>query len=187
MEKIVKKSHEKSKKQINGNGISEADVLQIWNAMCYFIRDEMIKKRGVVIPGFGTFSFTETRLDLGNTKEILKIKPSFTLSDKFIQKHAVEFEKEHVNETLPVSRLNYVAVAERIGHGRYSRDTVEIVLGEAFMAIDHFLRDEGQVTVPMHQLGCLTVAPVVLKPKRQAVFEFTANMFDKSLPVYNMP
>jgi hypothetical protein len=184
MDKIIRQSCQKSSLLVADNlTIRESDVLKIWNAMSHFIRDEMTKKRGVVIPGFGTFTFVEQRLDIGNAKELLKIKPSFILSDKFIQKHSIDFEKEFINETIPVSRINYVAVAEILNR-KYSRDVVEIVLNEAFMAIDHFLRSDGQVSVPMHQLGCLTINDVVLKPKKQANFEFSPNMFGKNLPVF---
>ena len=58
-------------------GITESDVNKIWDALSLYLRDEMSKKKGIVMPGFGTFSYIETKLEIGNNKIILKVKPFF--------------------------------------------------------------------------------------------------------------
>ena len=111
MEKIARRSTMQSH-LLKKAAITDADVLIIWDALAFFIRDELSKKKGVIIPGFGTFTFVEHHIDIGNNKEIFKLKPFFLLSDKFAKNHMVEFEKDYINTAIPVVRLNYASVSE---------------------------------------------------------------------------
>lgn len=52
--------------------------------------------QGVTIPGFGTFTFTQQKLDVGNSKYILIQRPVFSLSEKFAQTHGLNTTKHHV-------------------------------------------------------------------------------------------
>ncbi len=175
-DKVVSKSRDQSVRALADSKIKDSDVRSIWSAMSAHIKDEMSKKRGVVVPGFGTFTFLEQHLDIGNNKELLKIKPAFILSDKFLKWHNVEQrEKEHINETLPVHRINYAAINERLNR-KYTRDMVETVLNESFMAIDHYLRSDGHIQVPLDHLGKLSIGDIIPKPKKQAKFEFTSEI-----------
>ncbi len=61
------------------------------------------------------------------------------LSDKFAKTHLVEYDKEYVNTAIPVNLLNFSSVFE-LAQRKYPRDVIEIVINEAFIAIDHFLR-----------------------------------------------
>ena len=180
MEKIAK--YNVGSPLLKKAAIQESDVFIIWDALAYYIREEMSKKRGLVLPGFGTFTFVEQRLDIGNNKQILKLKPYFILSDKFAKYHAVEFEKDYVNLAIPVSRLNYAAISE-VTRRKYSREIVELVLNEAFTAIDYFLRTEGLINIPFNGLGILRIHDVNPKPKKQTFFEFAAVMANY-LPSY---
>jgi nucleoid DNA-binding protein len=163
--------------------IKESDVLIIWDALAYYIRDEMSRKRGIVLPGFGTFTFVERRLDINCIdKQLLKLKPFFILSDKFAKNHMVDFEKDYVNLAIPVSRLNYAAVSE-VTNRKYSREIVELVLNEAFTAIDYFLRVEGLVNIPFNGLGILRIHDKNPKPKKQTYFEFSS-AFQQYMPIH---
>ena len=138
MEKIAQLS--KSQPKLKSTSISEYDVLTIWDALSYVIREELSKRKGVVVPGFGTFTFVEHRLDIGtNNTQLVKMKPFFLLSDKFAQ---------------------------------YTRDIVEVVVNEAFTAIDHFIRSDGVVSIPFNGLGVFSVADHSPKPKKLATFKF---------------
>lgn len=181
MDKVAKRSSAKSK-LLSDAGIGEKDVLTIWDALSRYIRDEMSRKRGVLIPGFGTFTYVEQRLDIGNKKELLKLKPFFLLSDKFAQTHSIQFEKEHVNTAIPVHRVNYAAVSE-VTKRKYSRQIVETVLNEAFMAIDHFIRAEGVISIPFVGVGSFKLVGVNPKPKAQSFFQFSSAM-ESYLPIY---
>lgn len=108
---------------------------------------------------------------------MLKLKPFFLLSDKFAQTHLIEYEKEYVNTAIPVTRLNYSAIYE-MAKRKYSRDVIEVVLNEAFIAVDHFLRAEGIITIPFNGLGVLRITIKNPKPKKQAHFEFSSGMLN---------
>lgn len=174
MEKIAALSRDNlHAKRLVKECINECDVLRIWNELCHYIRDELERNRAVVLPGFGTFTHIEYRLDCGHDRALVKMRPAFVLSDKFAQRHAVHYEKQCVKESLPGGKINYVALCERLNKC-YPRDVVEIVLTEAFQALDYFLRSEGCLSVPFHQLGVLRVASSSPKTKKQASFEFTS-------------
>ena len=180
MEKIARQSKLQSKLLQNAS-INEEDVLKIWETLSFYIRDELSRKKGVVLPGFGTFTYVEQRLEIGNNKQLLKLKPSFQMSDKFAKTHNVEFEKEYVNTAIPVTRINYTTIAEM--SRKYTRDIVETVLNESFTAIDHFLRSEGVIAIPFKGLGVLKINDVIPKPKKQSSFDFSAAMANY-LPLY---
>lgn len=182
MEQIARRCSAESNSKLKISSISEKDVLIIWDALAYTIRDEMSKKRGVVLPGFGTFTFVEKRLDIGNKKELLKLKPFFLLSDKFAQIHYLDYEKDFVNTAIPVHRINYSAISE-LTKRKYSRDVVESILNEAFNAIDHFIRTDKVISLPFNGLGVFNVVDVNPKPKKQAFFEFSSVM-EKYMPIY---
>lgn len=176
---------EKIYERIQVTSVNDTDVRVIWDGLAYYIREEMLRKRGVVVPGFGTFTYVERRLDIGNQKELVKLRPYLALSERFVQTHAIRHERASPNGAIPVSRVNYTAVSEIIRRSThdemcFSREIVERVLDEAFTAIDHFLRQDGHVRVNFHGLGCL----VVDKTKSTAVkpdgcFQFTSELTDR--------
>lgn len=55
----------------------------------------MRAQKGVTIPGLGTFTFVQKKLDIGNNKIILLQRPVFVLSEKFAQTHALQYQKHH--------------------------------------------------------------------------------------------
>lgn len=168
--------------------ILSTDVKIIWDALSYYIREEMAKKRGVVVPGFGTFTFIEHRIYIGNQKELVKLKPHLALSERFAQTHDIHYDKAPLNERIPVSRINYSALRELIvtrTRHEFSRETIEKVLNEAFTAIDHFLRRDGRVLIPFNGLGSLVVDRFkVTKAKPDGIFQFTSDLIDR-IPYFN--
>ena len=180
MEKVARHSKTQSKLLQNAL-INEEDVMKIWDALSHYLRDELAKKKGIVIPGFGTFTYVEQRLEIGNKKQLLKLKPFFQVSDKFEKTHNVEFGKEYVNTAIPVTRICYTAIAEITR--KYSREVVETVLNESFAAINHFIRAEGVISIPFKGVGVLKISDVIPKPKKQGTFIFSAAMANY-LPIY---
>jgi nucleoid DNA-binding protein len=172
--KIAKQSRVQSILLRRAN-IEEQDVMLIWEALSLYIRGELSKKVGVIVPGFGTFTYVETHLDIGNNKEIVKLRPAFILSDKFSKKHSLEHEKEFINESIPVKMINYVTIRQ-MAKSKYSREIIELVLNEAFTAMDHFIRIDCNISIPFNGLGIFRIMDVNPKPKRVARFEFSSAM-----------
>ena len=50
-------------------------------------------QKGVNIPGFGTFTFSQKKIDVGNSQYLLLRRPVFAVSEKFIQTHALNYTK----------------------------------------------------------------------------------------------
>lgn len=58
-----------------------------WNVLIF---------QGVQIPNFGTFSFSQRRLDIGNNKFLQSQRPVFNISEKFAQTLGLQFNKYNV-------------------------------------------------------------------------------------------
>ena len=67
----------------------------------------MTQSKGVSIPGFGTFSFVQKKIDIGNSKIVLIQRPVFAISEKFAQTHSLQYTKYPVAGNIPVHPLNY--------------------------------------------------------------------------------
>lgn len=52
--------------------------------------------QGVNVPGLGSFTFSQKKLDVGNNKYILIQRPVFLLSEKLAQTHGLNSTKHHV-------------------------------------------------------------------------------------------
>ena len=66
--------------------------------------------QGVNIPGLGTFTFSQKKLDVGNNKYILIQRPIFLLSEKFAQTHQVHYTKYHVSGIYFLTTLAFISV-----------------------------------------------------------------------------
>ncbi len=56
--------------------------------------------QGVSIPGLGTFTFSQKKLDVGNSKFILIQRPVFMISEKFAATHGLNSNKHHTTGNL---------------------------------------------------------------------------------------
>ena len=58
--------------------------------------------QGVTIPGLGTFTFSQKKLDVGNNKYILVQRPVFVLSEKFAMTHGLNHTKHYITGEVPI-------------------------------------------------------------------------------------
>jgi len=73
-----------------------SDVASVWENISGHVEKQMTAQKGVVIPGLGTFSISQKKLEVGNNRFILTQRPVFNISEKFAQTHALQFQKYHV-------------------------------------------------------------------------------------------
>lgn len=66
----------------------------------YFVLFFLSWQQGVAIPGLGTFTFSQVKLDVGNNKFLLLQRPVFVLQEKFVQTHALQ---QNRHNTVPGS------------------------------------------------------------------------------------
>ena len=53
--------------------------------------------QGVSIPGFGVFSFSNKKIDVGNNKFILIQRPILLISEKLARTHGIVYTKHHIS------------------------------------------------------------------------------------------
>ena len=51
--------------------------------------------QGVCIHSFGTFTFSQSKLELGGNKAVMIQRPVFVLSEKMAQTHGISYQKHH--------------------------------------------------------------------------------------------
>ena len=72
-----------------------SDVISVWDAVAEYVETQMHVQKGVNIPGLGSFTFVQKKLEIGNNKILLIQRPVFVLSEKFAQTHALQHSKHH--------------------------------------------------------------------------------------------
>jgi len=98
--------------------IKEQDLNQIWHQICLYIEANMLQSRGVSIPGLGTFTFFQQKLNIGNNKHLLIQRPLFVVSEKFAQTHRLRLVRPTVSGNIPTQAINYTLISNRTGLAR---------------------------------------------------------------------
>lgn len=136
----------------------EDDILIVWDALSGFIEKQMLQVKGVCIQGFGTFTFSQRRIELGGNKHILIQRPVLVMAERLLQTHSLQYPKQHATGQIPVVSLNYTALANGTS---FDRDTVEICLREIMLTLGKVLAAGKNVEIDFTGVGRL-----VLKDKK---------------------
>ena len=135
--------------------LSSGDIEIIWETVAGFIEDNLANGKGVVIPGFGTFSLLTRQTIIGpNNKIILTQRPVFTVSEKFIQKHGLEQTLYKTPGNIPIVKLNYTTIAFETP---YTRDCIEGCVKEVLIALDQAVHNKGNVEFVLKGIGRLQI------------------------------
>ncbi|XP_041586225.1 coiled-coil domain-containing protein 81 isoform X2 [Vulpes lagopus] len=73
--------------------LSQEEVSTIWANVSGFVERQLSLRKGVQIPGLGTFTFTRQKLEVGNNKFILIQRPMFIMAEKLVQIHGLKQNK----------------------------------------------------------------------------------------------
>ncbi|KAL2806909.1 coiled-coil domain-containing protein 81 isoform 2, partial [Daubentonia madagascariensis] len=73
--------------------LSQGEVATIWGNVSEFVERQLTLHKGVQIPGFGTFTFTRQKIEVGNNKFILIQRPVFIMAEKLVQIHGLKQNK----------------------------------------------------------------------------------------------
>lgn len=150
------------------NSLSEADVVAVWENVARFVEKNMLQQKGVAIPGLGTFTFSQVKLDVGNNKFLLLQRPVFVLQEKFVQTHALQQNRHNtVPGGLPVIPLN---MSQLSLEGPYDRDTVESCVREVVGALSRSIASRRRVDFPFAGIGRLQVDDLKAKMKFYKTF-----------------
>ncbi|XP_033741101.1 coiled-coil domain-containing protein 81-like isoform X2 [Pecten maximus] len=134
--------------------LSDDDVAAVWENVSSFIEKTMSQQKGVIVQGFGTFTFTQKKLDIGNNKFIMMQRPVFTLSEKFAQTHSLQHPKYHVPGQIPVVQLNFAAMSFE---SPFDRDTVENCVKEILGAVSRAVGARKNVELTFTGIGRLSI------------------------------
>jgi nucleoid DNA-binding protein len=148
--------------EFEGNHLSlkDSDVIQIWDEVSNFIEKFMSQSKGVAIPGFGTFSFIQKKIDVGNNKYILTKRPVFAISEKFAQTHGLKYAKYPVNGSIPVHPLNYTAIANETA---FKRDDIDLCVKHVLQIFNRSVSSRKNVEFTFTGIGKLQIKDYKVK------------------------
>ena len=108
----------------------------------------------MIIPGFGTFSFIQKRIDVGNNKYLLLQRPVFALSEKVVQTHGLKATHHPVNGAIPVHPLNYFFIQTQ---SIYTRDQIEQCVKHVLQVFHRSIAAQRNVEFTFSRIGKLQI------------------------------
>ena len=130
--------------------------------MASYIDKFMSQSKGVSIPGFGTFTFIQKRIDVGNSKFIQAQRPVFAISEKFAQTHGLAYTKHPVAGNIPVHPLNYAAIANETA---FSRDDIELCVKHVLQVFNRSVQSRKNVEFTFTGIGKMQIRNSKVKMK----------------------
>lgn len=134
----------------------------------------MSQSKGVAIPGFGTFSFVQKKIDIGNNKIVLMQRPVFAISEKFAQNHSLNYTKYPVAGNVPVHPLNYTAISTETA---FTRDDIETCVKHVLQVFNRSVQSRKNVEFTFNGIGKLQIRNMKVKMK---FFKDFVSTFDES-------
>lgn len=140
----------------------EEDIVSVWDNVSKFIEKQMALQKGVCVPGLGTFTYSQKKLDVGNNKYIQIQRPVFILSEKFAMTHQLDYTKHHTTGQIPVVQLNFAALSNETP---FNRDTVESCVKEVLQALSRSVHAKRNVEFHFAGIGRLSIRESKVKMK----------------------
>lgn len=142
--------------------LKDTDVVHIWDEVSNYIERFMTSSKGVSIPGFGTFTFIQKKIDIGNNKIILVMRPVFSVAEKFAQTHGLHHTKYPVAGNIPVHPLNYSSIANETA---FTRDDVEQCIKHILQVMNRSIQSRKNVEFTFNSIGKLQIRDSKVKMK----------------------
>ena len=98
--------------------LSYFTLKRIWVALCSYISDQLLKVKGVTVPGFAALSFRKIKVNRGNWGEKLELLPTFTLLPNFCAAFSLSTSRGvslAASGTVAGSSANISAIAIKAG------------------------------------------------------------------------
>uniref|UniRef100_A0A3P8UCI0 Coiled-coil domain containing 81 n=1 Tax=Amphiprion percula TaxID=161767 RepID=A0A3P8UCI0_AMPPE len=133
--------------------LSKDDIDCIWADVSSYIERQMTLLKGVNLPGLGTFTFSQQKLDIGNKITVIQ-RPIFVLAGKLLQSLGLKQARPLAAAThLPVVQLNFAAVSQETP---FSRDVVEGCIRETLLLLFKALASDKNVFLTFAGIGVLS-------------------------------
>lgn len=104
--------------------------------------------------GLGTFTLSESTIEMGTQGTIVKHTPVFVLSERFANRTDVSVRSVNVVGSIPVSNLNMTHLAQETGLQKHQ---VEACIREVLMALTRNMDDPRGIAMALYGIGWLSV------------------------------
>ncbi|XP_070130293.1 coiled-coil domain-containing protein 81 isoform X4 [Equus caballus] len=134
--------------------LSQEEVSTIWGNVSEFVERQLSLRKGVQIPGLGTFTFMRQKLEVGNNKFILIQRPVFIMAEKLVQIHGLKQNKVYTPGDIPIVPLNFVMISLE---GPFNRDIVEGCVKETLLFLSRSISIKENVEFTFKGIGVLVI------------------------------
>ncbi|CAN0353503.1 unnamed protein product [Lampetra planeri] len=135
-------------------GLSDEEIVKVWDGVSTFIERHMAQHKGVHVPELGTFTFALHRLPMSCGRSVAVRRPVLRVSEKLIQTHGLTHCKPHVSGEVPVVQLNWTALALECG---VSRAQAEGAVHCLLRTLERALAGGRSVELGLGAVGLLSV------------------------------
>ncbi|XP_008290773.1 coiled-coil domain-containing protein 81 [Stegastes partitus] len=132
--------------------LSKDDIDCIWADVSAYIERQMTLQKGVNLPGLGTFTFSQQKLDIGNRFTVIQ-RPVFILAGKLVQALSLKQTRPLAAGDLPVVQVNFAAISQETP---FSRDVVEGCVRETLLLLFKALASAKNVFLTFEGIGVLS-------------------------------
>jgi len=114
----------------------------------------MIQSKGVIIPGLGTFTFYQQKIQVGHQEFLLIQRPIFVIAEKFAMTHQIKYTKIPVEGKIPVQHINYTYIHKQTG---YNRDHLQLVVKHVVQTFSRDLMNNKMAECVFDGIGILRI------------------------------
>ncbi|KAM4593555.1 coiled-coil domain-containing protein 81-like [Odontesthes bonariensis] len=134
--------------------LSKSDIDCVWAEISSYIKHQMTLRKGVRLPGLGTFTFSQQNLNTGNKFKKIQ-RPIFILAGKRVQSLGLKQTMPLAAVTqLPVVQLNFAAVSQETP---FNRNIVEGCVKETLQLLFRALASQKNAFLTFKGIGVLSL------------------------------
>ncbi|XP_062441441.1 coiled-coil domain-containing protein 81-like isoform X1 [Rhea pennata] len=133
--------------------LSAKEIIAIWDAVSNYILEEMMRDKGVLLEGLGTFGTVREPLRLGKSDVLMVRRPVFQLGMDMVWLQEPQRPKVTLPDTIKVKPLNYRHLSRATS---FSRRVVEDCVEETIRLFSSHVRNKEKVAFAFRDIGLLT-------------------------------
>lgn len=114
----------------------------------------MLQSKGVAVPGLGTFTFFQQKVEVSQSKHVLIKRPAFVISEKLAQTHLLKYRKVTVSGHIPIQSINYTYLSTVTG---IDRDLIQLCVKRKILLLNRSIMKSGFAECLFGSIGKLEI------------------------------
>ncbi|XP_065586451.1 coiled-coil domain-containing protein 81-like [Cyrtonyx montezumae] len=132
---------------------SPSDRIAVWDAVAVYVQQQLLLRKGVRIPTFGSFSIVSKQIEVEGRTRVLHW-PAFCLARNLVETHRLMHNKEYLPGHKEVEPLKYSEVAAAASVTRQTGKAC--IFGTTFL-VSHCLSKGENIAFVLKDIGVLLI------------------------------